>query len=61
MKNRLLRKGMITTMLGVSILGASFAMWMTGKASQNESMLMIGIGLIFLRSKDSLIGINKKR
>ena len=61
MQNRLLKKGIITTVLGIAILGASFFMWMTGRASQNESMLMVGIGLIFLRSKDSLIGINKKK
>jgi len=58
--NRLTKSGIVTTVLGVLILGASFYMWMSQKASQNECMLMGGIGLMFLRSKDSLIGINKQ-
>ena len=55
-----LTKNIVTTIIGVLVLGASFYMWMTGKATQNEAMLMGGIGLIFLRTKDSLIGLAAK-
>ena len=53
-------KNLVTTVIGVLILGASFYMWMTAKATQNEAMLLGGIGLIFLRTKDSLIGLAAK-
>ena len=59
--NRLLIEGIVTTLIGVLILIACFYMWLTGKATQNESYLMAGLGLLFLRSKDSLIGLSNKK
>ena len=58
--NRLTKSGLITTIIGCLIFIASFYMWMSQQATQNECGLMIGFGLVFLRSKDSLIGITKK-
>jgi hypothetical protein len=57
MKYERITKNLITTFIGITILGAAFYMWMSGKATQNEAMLMGGIGLIFLRTKNSLIGL----
>lgn len=58
--DRLLKSGLITTLLGVLILTASFYMWMNEKATQTEAFSMAGLGLLFLRSKDSLIGVKPK-
>lgn len=58
--NRLLNAGLITTLIGVGIIIACLYMWMNEKATQIEAMSMAGLGLMFLRSKDSLIGIKEK-
>jgi hypothetical protein len=58
--NRLFKSGIVTSIIGLMILAASFFMWMTQKATQIECATMAGFGLMFLRSKDSLIGISEK-
>lgn len=52
-------KSWVTTVLGVAIL--AYAGWQYHEGKSMEEILKIGgYGLIFLRSKDSLIGIPKK-
>tara|TARA_R110002126_G_scaffold147158_1_gene293203 strand:- start:24459 stop:24653 length:195 start_codon:yes stop_codon:yes gene_type:complete len=61
MKNRLIVEGLITTIIGLLIISISIYMWTSQKASQTESLLMAGLGLIFLRAKSSLIGLGPKK
>ena len=57
---RLFKNGIITTILGIVILIFSAYMWASSKATNEEAMMWAGYGFIFLRSKDSLIGIKEK-
>lgn len=59
--NRLLIEGIVTTAIGLLILGASFYMWVKQYATQNECYLMGMMGVMFLRSKDSFIGLSNKK
>ncbi len=52
---RLFSDGIVTTLLGIAIIGASFYMWMAEKTTQTEAFTMAGLGLVFLRSKDSIL------
>lgn len=57
---RLYKEGLITTILGLGILIFSGAMIWTGKETAEGISGWITLGLMFLRSKDSLIGLSKK-
>lgn len=57
---RLYKEGLITTILGVSVLIFSAASIWKGKAGAEEMSGWIALGLMFLRSKDSLIGLEDK-
>jgi len=57
---RFLNKGLVTTILGLGIIIFAGLMMYEGKASANEMSGWIATGILFLRSKDSLIGIPKK-
>lgn len=56
---RLFKEGIITTILGVLFMIGSGYMYLVQKDNEG-AMALGGFGLLFLRSKDSLIGINKK-
>jgi type IV secretory pathway VirB2 component (pilin) len=60
MKKRLIKTGIITTLLGVSIIIFSGAMLWTGKASAESLSGWLALGIMFLRSNDSLIGLGPK-
>jgi len=47
-------------MAGVLILGGAVYMYMSKSFTSIESGELAAIGLLFLRSKDSLIGVNRK-
>lgn len=55
---RLFTSGIITTIIGILILAGGVYMYMSTKFTSMEAAELAAIGLIFLRSKDSLIGIN---
>ena len=59
MKNRLVKEGLITTILGLIVIIFSGAMIYTGKSSAGEMSGWLAFGIMFLRSKDSLIGLSK--
>ena len=61
MKNRLFKDGKITTIAGLLIVGAAVYMYLTPLYSQMEAAELGALGLIFLRSKDSLIGLSKRK
>lgn len=57
---RLIREGLVTTLLGVSIIIFTGAMIWTGKSDVMSATGWLSLGLAFLRSKDSLLGITNK-
>lgn len=61
MKKRIVKEGLITTLLGVSIIIFSGAMLWTGKATAESLSGWLALGIMFLRSKDSLIGLADKK
>jgi hypothetical protein len=63
MKNfidRLFKSGLITTILGICILGIGVFLYISKEHNEIEAGAVCTIGLLLLRSKDSLIGISKK-
>ena len=57
--DRVYKQGLVTTILGVVIIGFAGLMIYQGKSSASEMGGWLTTGLLFLRSKDSLIGIPK--
>jgi len=58
--NRITKSGLVTTLLGMSIIIFSGAMLWTGKASAESLSGWLALGIMFLRSKDSILGIKNK-
>ncbi len=58
--DRLFNSGVVCTCIGVVAIGVSFMMWVGGKIDTTSLVEGCGIGLIFLRAKDSLIDLRKK-
>jgi hypothetical protein len=56
---RFYKEGLITTLLGLGVLVFCGAMLWTGKSTAGELSGWLAVGLMFLRSKDSLIGLSK--
>lgn len=57
--DRLYKQGLVTTILGVIIIVFAGLMIYQGKSTASEMGGWLTTGLLFLRSKDSLIGIPK--
>lgn len=60
MLDRLFKSGLITTLLGFIIIILSIVMIYTHKYNLTEVSGWLGLGLAFLRSKDTLIGLKDK-
>jgi hypothetical protein len=60
MFDRLFKSGLMTTILGFVVIILSIVMIYTHKHSITEVSGWLGLGLAFLRSKDTLIGIKDK-
>lgn len=58
--NRIYKEGLVTTLLGVFIIGFAGLIIYQGKSTPSEMSGWITTGLLFLRSKDSLIGLSSK-
>jgi len=58
MKDRLFKSGLVTTIIGCSLCVFASVMYAINKPV-DEAVILFGWGLTFLRSKDSLIGINE--
>lgn len=61
MKNRLFKDGKVTTIAGLLIIGGAVYMYLNPLYTQMEAAELGALGLIFLRSKDSLIGLSKAK
>lgn len=59
--NRFYRKGLMTTLIGLSILIFGGVLMYEGKATGSDLAGWITTGILFIRSKDSLIGISEKK
>ena len=57
---RLFKSGIVTTILGIVILGAGVWLYISDVHTEIEAGAVAALGLMFLRSKDSLIGLSKK-
>jgi len=57
---RLYKDGLITTILGLGIIVFTGLMIYTGKSSASDLSGWLALGIMFLRSKDSLIGLESK-
>jgi len=57
--DRLYKTGLVTTIFGIAILVFCMITIYNGKASANDMSGWMATGLLFLRSKDSLIGLEK--
>ena len=58
--DRLFKSGLVTTILGIGVLGVGIFLYVSKEHNEIEAGAVCAIGLILLRSKDSLIGIDKK-
>jgi len=59
MKQRIF-KNYVTTIVGLLILIVAIVIWTMDAKPTDEVMLIAGYGILFLRSKDSLIGLPEK-
>lgn len=57
---RLFKDGIVTTMMGLTILSIAVSLYISKHHTETEAGAVAALGLLLLRSKDSLIGLNKK-
>jgi hypothetical protein len=57
---RLLTDGLVTTILGLILIVGAAYMYTSKEHTTTEAGELAALGLIFLRSKDSLIGLSPK-
>jgi uncharacterized membrane protein len=57
---RLFTEGIVTTMIGLTILCVAVVLYISKEHTETEAGAVGALGLILLRSKDSLIGLTKK-
>ena len=57
---RLFKSGIVTTMIGLTILCIAVVLYISKGHTETEAGAVGALGLILLRSKDSLIGLTKK-
>ena len=57
---RLFKSGIVTTLLGLTILCVAVVLYISKSHSETEAGAVGALGLLLLRSKDSLIGLSKR-
>ena len=57
---RLFKDGIVTTLMGLTILSIAVTLYVSKGHTETEAGAVAALGLLLLRSKDSLIGLNKK-
>ena len=57
---RLFKDGIVTTMMGLTILSIAVTLYISKSHTETEAGAVAALGLLLLRSKDSLIGFTKK-
>tara|TARA_R110002126_G_scaffold290157_1_gene446526 strand:- start:192 stop:371 length:180 start_codon:yes stop_codon:yes gene_type:complete len=57
---RLFKEGIVTTLMGLTILSIAITLYVSQHHTETEAGAVAALGLLLLRSKDSLIGLKKK-
>lgn len=57
---RLFKDGIVTTLMGLTILSIAVSLYISKSHTETEAGAVAALGLLLLRSKDSLIGLTKK-
>jgi len=57
---RLFKSGIVTTMIGLTILCVAVVLYISKEHTETEAGAVGALALLLLRSKDSLIGLSKK-
>jgi len=57
---RLFKDGIVTTLMGLTILSVAVCLYISKNHTETEAGAVAALGLLLLRSKDSLIGLNRK-
>lgn len=57
---RLFKDGIVTTLMGLTILSIAVSLYISKHHTETEAGAVAALGLLLLRSKDSLIGLNRK-
>ena len=58
--NRLIKDGKITTIVGLAAIGGAIYMYLNQNFTTVEAGELGALGLVFLRSKDSLLNLGPK-
>jgi hypothetical protein len=58
---RLFTEGIVTTMLGLTILCVAVILYISKEHTETEAGAVGALALLLLRSKDSLIGLGTKK
>ena len=57
---RLFKTGIVTTLMGLTVISIAICLYISKHHNETEAGAVAAIGLILLRSRDSLIGLNRK-
>jgi len=57
---RLFKTGIVTTLMGLTILSIAITLYISKHHNETEAGAVAALGLLLLRSNDSLIGFKKK-
>ena len=57
---RLFKTGIVTTLMGLTILSVAITLYISKHHNETEAGAVAALGLLLLRSNDSLIGFKKK-
>jgi hypothetical protein len=57
---RLFKDGIVTKLMGLTILSIAVTLYISKGHTETEAGAVAALGLLLLRSKDSLIGFTKK-
>ena len=57
---RLFKDGIVTTLMGLTILSIAVSLYISKSHTETEAGAVAALGLLLLRSNDSLIGLTKK-
>jgi hypothetical protein len=57
---RLFKTGIVTTLMGLTILSIAVSLYISKSHTETEAGAVAALGVLLLRAKDSLIGLNRK-
>ena len=57
---RLFKTGIVTTLMGLTVISIAITLYISKHHNETEAGAVAALGLILLRSNDSLIGLTKK-